>query len=157
MNLACAIVRHIHHTIGIMVWGAITHGSRSPLHVVRGTMTAVRYVNEVLRPIVVPYVRGIEDSFSTKQNSNHTLLDLPRKASTQRCYRSLLDHLICHLSKKHGIRWVFIFMDLPHPPTNLQELQRAVVTPQEFINKAIESMPRNVQDCIAERDSSTHY
>ncbi|RZC39474.1 DDE 3 domain containing protein, partial [Asbolus verrucosus] len=68
-NLACAIERHIHHTIGIMVWGAIAHGSTFPLHVVRGTMTAVRYVSEVLRPIVVPYVRGIEGGVFQQDNA----------------------------------------------------------------------------------------
>ncbi|RZB39040.1 hypothetical protein BDFB_011586 [Asbolus verrucosus] len=52
--------------------------------------------------------------------------------------------------------------NLPHPPTNLQELQHAVLTawkprPQEFINKAIESMPRSIQDFIAERVDPTHY
>lgn len=46
--------RHVHHTVGIMVWGAITYGSRSPLVFIRGNMTAVRYIQEVVEPHVLP-------------------------------------------------------------------------------------------------------
>ncbi|RZC33220.1 hypothetical protein BDFB_014197, partial [Asbolus verrucosus] len=68
-NLACVIERHVHHTTGIVVWGAITHGSTFPLHMVRSTMTAVKYVNEVLRPTLVPYVRNIEDGVFQQNNA----------------------------------------------------------------------------------------
>ncbi|RZC38303.1 hypothetical protein BDFB_014153, partial [Asbolus verrucosus] len=42
-NLAFAIERHVHHTIGIMVWCTLAYGSISPLHLVRGIIIAVRY------------------------------------------------------------------------------------------------------------------
>jgi hypothetical protein len=46
------------------------------------------------------------------------------------------------------------FDDLPHPPTTLEELQGAVADiPQEFIDNAIASMMRRMQDCIRERGS----
>ncbi|KFM68758.1 hypothetical protein X975_19677, partial [Stegodyphus mimosarum] len=39
---------------GVLVWGAISFHSRTPLVVIRRNLTAERYVGEVLRPIVLP-------------------------------------------------------------------------------------------------------
>ena len=41
----------------VMVWGGISHGVKSPLVVLGGTLTAVRYRDEILRPIAVPLVQ----------------------------------------------------------------------------------------------------
>ncbi|RZC37088.1 hypothetical protein BDFB_008790 [Asbolus verrucosus] len=105
-NLACAIERLVHHTIGITVWRAIAHGSTS-LHVVRGTMTTARYVNEVLRPIVLPHVRDIEDGVFQQDNARPhiaraslTLLE----EQHMEVLHGLLDNFISRLSKKYGIR-----------------------------------------------------
>ena len=43
-----------------MVWGGISHGVRSPLIVVPGNLTAVRYRDEILRPVAVPLVNSIK-------------------------------------------------------------------------------------------------
>ncbi|KFM60174.1 hypothetical protein X975_24545, partial [Stegodyphus mimosarum] len=39
-----------------MVWGAISFHRRTPLVVVRRNLTAQRYVDEVLRPVVLPFM-----------------------------------------------------------------------------------------------------
>ena len=41
----------------VMVWGGIAHGIKSQLIIVAGNMTAVRYRDEILRPVVVPLVQ----------------------------------------------------------------------------------------------------
>ena len=41
----------------IMVWGGIAHGIKSQLIIVAGSMTAVRYRDEILRPVAVPLVQ----------------------------------------------------------------------------------------------------
>ncbi|GFX82512.1 transposable element Tcb1 transposase [Trichonephila clavipes] len=42
-----------------MVWGAIAYDSRSTLIVMRGTLTCQRYVDDILRPHVGPFLNGL--------------------------------------------------------------------------------------------------
>jgi hypothetical protein len=61
---ACHVVR----TVGIMVW-AVRYGSLSPLLFIRESTTAQRYVQEVLDPVVAPYIRQgaeLQTPFSNK-------------------------------------------------------------------------------------------
>ncbi|GFV39462.1 transposable element Tcb2 transposase [Trichonephila clavipes] len=47
-----------------MVWGGISIGGRTDLHIFRnGTLTGRRYADEILRPHVIPYAGAIGDSF----------------------------------------------------------------------------------------------
>ena len=41
----------------VMVWGGIAHGIKSQLIIVAGNMTAIRYRDEILRPVAVPLVQ----------------------------------------------------------------------------------------------------
>ncbi|UYV84811.1 hypothetical protein LAZ67_X003588, partial [Cordylochernes scorpioides] len=48
-----------HHTgpqQGVMVWGAISFDSRIPLVVIPGTLTAQRYVDDILWPVLLPFL-----------------------------------------------------------------------------------------------------
>ncbi|GFW03729.1 transposable element Tcb2 transposase [Trichonephila clavipes] len=40
-----------------MVWGAIAYNTRSPLEFIRDTMTAQRYVHDILQPHVLPLMQ----------------------------------------------------------------------------------------------------
>ena len=40
-----------------MVWGEISHRLKSPLIVIAGNLTGVRYREEILRPVAVPFVQ----------------------------------------------------------------------------------------------------
>ena len=40
-----------------MVWGGINVRSRAELLVLNGTLTGQRYINEVLQPVVLPFVQ----------------------------------------------------------------------------------------------------
>ncbi|KFM67742.1 Transposable element Tc1 transposase, partial [Stegodyphus mimosarum] len=44
---------------GIMVWRPIAYDSKSPLVRIQGTMTAQRYLDNVLRPMAIPYLQGL--------------------------------------------------------------------------------------------------
>ncbi|GFX08857.1 transposable element Tcb2 transposase [Trichonephila clavipes] len=47
-----------------MVWGGISVGGRTDLHIIRnGTLMGRRYADELLRPYVIPYAVAIGDSF----------------------------------------------------------------------------------------------
>ena len=54
---SCGFERARYRGGSVMVWGGISHGVKSPLIVVPGNLTAVRYRDEILRPVAVPLVQ----------------------------------------------------------------------------------------------------
>ena len=54
---ACVFERDRYGGGSVMVWGGISHGVKSPLIVVPENLTAVRYRDEILRPVAVPLVQ----------------------------------------------------------------------------------------------------
>ena len=46
-----------------MFWGGIIWSRRTPLVVMEYAETALRYMNDILRPIVLPYRQNIEEAF----------------------------------------------------------------------------------------------
>ncbi|GFT68920.1 transposable element Tcb2 transposase [Trichonephila clavipes] len=64
-NSPYTVLRHTAHTAGVMVWGGIAYDSRSTLIVIRGTLTGQRYVDDILRPHVGPFLRSPRQ-FSSK-------------------------------------------------------------------------------------------
>ncbi|GFU24054.1 transposable element Tcb2 transposase, partial [Trichonephila clavipes] len=57
-NSALTVLHHTARTAGVMVWGDIAYDSRSTLVVMRGTLTGQRYVYDILRPHVGPFLNG---------------------------------------------------------------------------------------------------
>ncbi|GFT04725.1 transposable element Tcb2 transposase [Trichonephila clavipes] len=63
-NPAFVRERSQYRRAGWMVWGGISIGGRTDLHIIRnGTLTGRRYADEILRPHVIPYAGAIGDSF----------------------------------------------------------------------------------------------
>ena len=54
---ACVVERDRFGGGSVMAWGGIAHGIKSQLIIVAGNMTAVRYRDEILRPVAVPLVQ----------------------------------------------------------------------------------------------------
>ncbi|UYV67221.1 hypothetical protein LAZ67_4004428 [Cordylochernes scorpioides] len=72
-NPAAIVERPTVRQRGIMVWGAIAYDSRSPLLRIQGTMTAQRYVDDVLRPMTLPYLQGVPNALYQQGNARpHT-------------------------------------------------------------------------------------
>ncbi|UYV84267.1 hypothetical protein LAZ67_X001708 [Cordylochernes scorpioides] len=72
-NTAAIVERPTVRQRGIMVWGAIAYDSRSPLLRIQGTMTAQRYVDDVLRPVTLPYLQGVPNALYQQDNARpHT-------------------------------------------------------------------------------------
>ncbi|GFU23493.1 transposable element Tcb2 transposase [Trichonephila clavipes] len=59
LNPAFTLQRHTTPTAGVMVWDAIAYNTRSPLVLIRGTMTAYRYVHGILLPHVLPLMQRL--------------------------------------------------------------------------------------------------
>ncbi|GFV52111.1 transposable element Tcb1 transposase [Trichonephila clavipes] len=57
-----------------MVWGAIDYDSRSTLIVMRGTLKCQRYVDDILRPHVGPFLNGLPRAIFQQDNArSHTV------------------------------------------------------------------------------------
>ena len=55
----------------LMVWAAISYGHRMPLVFIDGPLTAQRYVDVILRPVVVPFVRQHNVTFQQDNARAH--------------------------------------------------------------------------------------
>ncbi|GFU71279.1 DDE_3 domain-containing protein [Trichonephila clavipes] len=56
-----------------MVWEAISYESRSTLIVMRGILTGQRYVDDILRPHVGPFLNGLPGAIFQQDNARpHT-------------------------------------------------------------------------------------
>ncbi|GFW01575.1 DDE_3 domain-containing protein [Trichonephila clavipes] len=67
------VLRLTARTVGVMVWGAIAYDSRSTLIVMRGTLTVQRYVDDILRPHVGPFLNGLPGAIFLQDNARpHT-------------------------------------------------------------------------------------
>ncbi|GFX07459.1 transposable element Tc1 transposase [Trichonephila clavipes] len=72
-NSPHTVLRHTARTAGVMVWGAIVYDSRSTLIVMRGTLTGQRYVDDILRPYVGPFLNGHQGAIFQQDNARpHT-------------------------------------------------------------------------------------
>ncbi|GFV35633.1 transposable element Tcb2 transposase [Trichonephila clavipes] len=152
---------------GVLVNGGISIDGRRYLYIIRdGPLTACRYRDEILRPIVVPYTAAIGDEF--------ILMDVncrPPRANLVEDF--LFEEGIVRME------WSACFPDMDpikhvwdalgrraagrqqHPQT-LQELERALLEewdriPQLGINSHIDSMPQRCPTLLDVRGNHTPY
>ncbi|UYV68920.1 K02A2.6-like [Cordylochernes scorpioides] len=157
-NPAAIVERPTVRQRGIMVWGAIAYDSRSPLLRIQGTMTAQRYVDDVLRPVTLPYLQGVPNALyqqdktrpHTARISQQALQDvqmLPWPPYSPDL--SPIEHVWDIIGRRlHA---------LPQPRSE-DELWQMVerewrAIPQDAIRTLIDSLPRRVAACIAVRES----
>ncbi|UYV74910.1 Transposase [Cordylochernes scorpioides] len=161
-NPAAIVERPTVRQRGIMVWGAIAYDSRSPLLRIQGTMTAQRYVDDVLRPVTLPYLQGVPNALYQQDNvrphtariSQQALQDvqmLPWPPYSPDL--SPIEHVWDIIGRRlHA---------LPQPRSE-EELWQMVerewrAIPHDAIRTLIDSLPRRVAACIAVRGGPTCY
>ncbi|CAH1996982.1 unnamed protein product [Acanthoscelides obtectus] len=161
-NPQFSVERHVHHTVGVMVWGAIAYGSRSPLIFIRGNMNAQRYIHE---PHLLPYLDILADLTFQQDNARPhvarvTIDFFQHNDVTLLPWRPRSPDLskIEHVWDMMGRR----LLNLQRPPQTLEALREELVLawneiPQEDIDHLIRSMPRRVGECVAHQGASTHY
>ncbi|GFU69712.1 transposable element Tc1 transposase [Trichonephila clavipes] len=72
-NSPHTVLRHTARTAGVIIWGAIAYDSQSTLIVMRGTLTGQRYVDDILRPHVGPFLNGLPGAIFQQDNARpHT-------------------------------------------------------------------------------------
>ncbi|UYV69341.1 hypothetical protein LAZ67_6003273 [Cordylochernes scorpioides] len=142
-----------HHTgpqQGVMVWGDISFDSRIPLVVIPGTLTAQRYVDDILRPVMLPFL------------SHHPGLTFQQDNARPHTARVTMD---C-LQSCRTLPWPARSPDLSpiehiwdvmgrrlQPSQNVEYLARQLVTiwqeiPQHTIRNLYQSMTRWEAACI---------
>ena len=150
----------------VMVWGGISLEGRN-LHVLaNGTLTAVRYRDEILRPIVRPYAGAVGPGFLLVQDNARPhvarvcrqflddkgidAIDWPSRSPDLNPIENLWD-VMYRCIRRHQVA-----------PQTVQELTDALIQvweeiPQDTIHYLIRSMPRRCQECIQARGGHTHY
>ncbi|CAH1955546.1 unnamed protein product [Acanthoscelides obtectus] len=143
------VERHVHHTVGVMVWGAIAYGSRLPLIFIRGNMNAQRYIHEVLESHLLPYLDTLADPTFQQDNARSHVARIMISPDL-----SPIEHVWDMMGRR--------LLNLQRPPQTLEALREELVVawneiPQEDIDHLIRSMPRRVGECVAHEGASTHY
>ncbi|GFX53160.1 transposable element Tcb2 transposase [Trichonephila clavipes] len=68
-NPAFALERHTAFTAGVMVWGYIAINTRSPLVLIRRTMTAQQYAYDILQPHALPLMQRLAGAIFQQDNA----------------------------------------------------------------------------------------
>ncbi|UYV76992.1 Transposase [Cordylochernes scorpioides] len=161
-NPAAIVERPTVRQRGIMVWGAIAYDSRSPLLRIQGTMTAQRYVDDVLRPVTLPYLQGVPNALYQQDNARPHTARISQKA-LQDVQMLPWPPYSPDLSPIEHV-WDIIgrrLHALPQPRSE-DELWQMVerewrAIPQDAIRTLIDSLPRRVAACIAVRGGPSCY
>ncbi|GFT33586.1 transposase [Trichonephila clavipes] len=140
-------------TAGVMVWGAIAYNTRSPLVLIRGTMTVQQYVNDILQPHVLPLMERPPGTIFQQDNHRphtarvsqdclRTVTTLPWPARSPDL--SSIEHIWDHLGRRFG------------NPTSLNELEARLQQiwnemSQDIIQNLYASVPYRIASCIRAR------
>lgn len=164
-NLQFAVDRHTALTRGVMLWGAIGYGSKSPLVFIPGVLNANRYIHTVLEPTLIPYLRRLENPIFQQDNArphvarvtmefleqaNVDLLPWPSRSPDL----SPIEHVWDVIGRRLG--------HLHPPPLTLPDIRMRIqeawdAIPQADIDNLISSMPRRVAECCRNHGGATHY
>ncbi|UYV64724.1 Transposase [Cordylochernes scorpioides] len=161
-NPAAIVERPTVRQRGIMVWGAIAYDSRSPLLRIQGTMTAQRYVDDVLRPVTLPYLQGVPNALYQQDNARPHTARISQQAlqDVQMLPWPPYSPDLCPIEHVWDIIGRRLHA-LPQPRSEdklwqmVEREWRAI--PQDAIRTLIDSLPRRVAACIAVRGGPTCY
>ncbi|GFV06541.1 transposable element Tcb2 transposase [Trichonephila clavipes] len=153
------VLRHTARKAGVMVWGAIAYDSRSTLIVMRGTLMGQRYVDDILRPHVGPFLNGPSGASFQQDNA---------RPHTARVVQDFLRHFQtlpwpAHSPDLSPVEHVWDQLKRLMPSCHsVHDLELTVQDlwahlPQDNIRRLINSMPDRVAACIAAEGGPTRY
>lgn len=150
----------------IMVWGAISFNSRSDLVIINGSLNAQRYIDEILRPVAIPFLYDDEATIYQQDNarphsaeiSKHFLsenevsvLEWPARSPDL----SIIEHVWDILGRR-------LQSEYDSPPYSLDVLRIRLLEQWNFISQndiqnLYRSLPGRLAECIQKRGGHTHY
>lgn len=149
---------------GVLVWGAINFMGRSNLVHIEGRLNAERYVDEILRPHVLPLVAA-NGSIFQQDNARPHVAQLTARFLAQHNVETIpwpamspdmnpIEHLWDELDRRIRSRNV--------APTNVRQLFVALqeeweTIPQQHIQRLVSSMSRRCRSMIVARGGHTPY
>ncbi|GFV31441.1 transposable element Tcb1 transposase [Trichonephila clavipes] len=152
---------------GWMVWGGISIGRRTDLHIIRnGILTGRRYADEMLRHHVIPYAGAIGDSFvfqddNTRPHTARLVENMLEAETIQRmewpAYSpdlNPIEHVWDRLGRRIAAR--------PRPSATVRDLEIALLEewnsiPQRLIDNHIATMANKCAAVLAVRGDHTTY
>ena len=106
---ACVILRQSFGGGSAMVWEGITAHGRTPLVVVAGNLTGMRYWDEIVQPYVIPFIQAQANNVTFQQdNAWPHVVRVVRDYLTQQmliCYHGQQFHPIFHPLSMFGMKW----------------------------------------------------
>lgn len=154
-----------HNGGSVMVWGGVSRFTRTPLVIVHQNLNARRYVDQILRPVVLPQRRMTRRFIFMQDNARPHTANITRRFF-ERHDITLLRHPsmspdlnpIEHVWDIMGRRLRENYPNL----LNLAALERALVEisrriPQSMIRNCISNMPDRLEAVIKSRGGNTRY
>nr|KAG5712553.1 hypothetical protein BaRGS_011527 [Batillaria attramentaria] len=150
----------------VMVWGGFHLHGRTPLYLIRGNLTGVRYRDEIVRPIIIPTLRAmgrgscLQDDNATPhravvvrdflQRQQVVRMDWPARSPDLAPIENLWDILGRRVVDNHT------------HPTDAAQLfqflqQEWHAIPQQMLQNLVHSMRQRVVDCLAANGGHTSY
>ena len=148
-----------------MVWAATTMHRRTPLQFIAGNLKSQRYVEEVMRPMVLPFLKQIGQGAvfqddNARPHRRHIVYDFVRVNNIPRMdWPANLPDLnpIENLWDELGRR---TYRD--NPPQTIPKLRHRLAQewqniPQATIRRCVGSMRKRCQECVNTRGGHTSY
>ena len=144
----------------VMVWAAVTMHRRTPLRFIAGNLNSLKYVDEVMRPMVLRFLRQIGQWAvfqydNARPHGKHIVNDFVRVNNINRldCSANSPD-LNCmeYLWDELGRR---TYRDIPQLRQCLAQEWQTI--PQATIRCCVGSMRKRCQECVNARGSHTSY
>ena len=151
---------------GVMVWGAISSTDHSPLVIINGNLTAARYINEVVRPHLLPFLARNGNPTFQQDNAPAHRARLTNGFLNQNGVNVLrpwpaispdlnpIEHVWDQMKRK--------LRSLHPPPRTLPQLRAALVNiwtniPQANLTNLVHSMRRRCTAVVNANGSYTRY
>lgn len=148
----------------VMIWGGISNRAKTDIVSIQGNLNAVRYCNEVIRPVIVPFMHQGHAQIFQQDNARphvarHTMgvlrannvntLDWPAKSPDLFPIEHLWDHLGRKVRERNDVN-------------NVADLERALRqewnrVPMAVIQRLISSMRRRCEAVCAVNGGHTRY
>ncbi|GFS65525.1 transposable element Tc3 transposase [Trichonephila clavipes] len=158
-NSPHTVLRHTARIAGVMVWGAVAYDSQYTLIVMRGTLTGQRYVDDILRPHVGPFLNGLPGTIFQQDNARpHTARvaqDFLRHFQTLPCPPRSPDLSPVKHARDQLKRQMSSWDSVHDLELAVQDLWAHL--PQDIIRCLINSMPDRLVACIAAGGGPTRY